>query len=73
MFSVVSDPATPYTSPQGSSVHGIIQARILERVAMSSSGDSSRPRDRTWVSCIGRWILYQGALPGKLYVNICNV
>ena len=36
----------------GSSIHGILQARILEWVAMSSSWGSSRPRDRTWVSCI---------------------
>ena len=34
----------------GSSVHGILQARILERVAMPSSRGSSQPRDRTWVS-----------------------
>ena len=36
----------------GSSVHGIIQARILELVAISSSRGSSQPRDQTWVSCI---------------------
>ena len=40
-------------SPPGSSVHGILQARILERVAMPSSGGSSQPRDRTQVSLIG--------------------
>ena len=46
----------------GSSVHGILQARILEWVAMPSSRGSSRPRDRThvsYVSCIVRWVLYQ--------------
>ena len=32
-------------SPLGSSVHGILQARILEGVAMPSSGGSSQPRD----------------------------
>ena len=36
----------------GSSVHGILQARILEWVAISFSRGSSRPRDRTWVSRI---------------------
>ena len=44
----------------GSSVHRISQARVLERVAISYSRVSS-PRDRThvsWVSCIGRRILY---------------
>ena len=45
----------------GSSVHGISQARILERVATSSSRASSGPRNWTcisWVSYIGRRILY---------------
>ena len=37
--------------PPGSSVHGILQARILEWVAISFSRGSSQPRDRTWVSC----------------------
>ena len=48
----------------GSFVHRIILARLLERVAISSSMGSSRPRDQTWVSCssfIGRWIVYQWA------------
>ena len=39
-------------SLQGSSVHGIFQARVLEWVAISFSRGSSRPRDRTWVSHI---------------------
>ena len=38
-------------SPPGSSVHGILQARILEWVAMPSSRGSSLPRDWTQVSC----------------------
>ena len=41
-----------------SSVHQIFQARILEWVAIPFSRESSQPRDLTWVSCIGRWILY---------------
>ena len=36
----------------GSSVLGILQARILEWVAISFSRGSSQPRDRTQVSCI---------------------
>ena len=36
----------------GFSVHGILQARILEWVAMPTSKGSSQPRDRTLVSCI---------------------
>ena len=39
-------------SPPGSSVHGVLQARILEWVAISFSRGSSRPRDRTPVSHI---------------------
>jgi len=45
-------------SPPGSSVLGILQARILEWVAISSSRGSSQPRDQTHVSCTGRRILY---------------
>ena len=37
---------------------GILQARILEWVAMPSSRGSSPSRDQTWSSCIGRWVLY---------------
>ena len=37
-------------SPPGSSIHGILQARILEWVALPSSRESSRPRDQTQVS-----------------------
>ena len=47
--------------PLGSSIHGILQARILEWIAMPSSRGSSRPRDWThisYVSCMGRWVLY---------------
>ena len=38
--------------PPSSSVHGILQARILEWVAISSSRGSFQPRDQTCVSCI---------------------
>ena len=39
-------------SPPGSSVHRISQARILEWVALPFSWTSSRPRDRTCISCV---------------------
>ena len=39
-------------SPPGSSLHGILQARVLEWVALSFSRGSSWCRDRTQVSCI---------------------
>ena len=48
-------------SVPGSSVHGILQARILEWVAISFSSGPSQPRDGTcvsYVSCLGRRILY---------------
>ena len=45
-------------TPPGSPVPGILQARTLEWVAISSSKGSSRPRDRNCISCIGRQILY---------------
>ena len=48
-------------SPLRSSVHGILQARVLEWVALSYSRGSSQPRDRThitYVSCIGSLFLY---------------
>ena len=51
-------------SPPSSSVHGILQARILEWAAVSCSRGSSRPRDWTHiscVSCISRQILYHQA------------
>ena len=48
-------------SPPGSSVHTILQARILEWVAISFSRGSSWPRGQTWVSCIARQILYYWA------------
>ena len=36
----------------GSSIRGILQAKILEWVAIPFSRESSWPRDQTWVSCI---------------------
>ncbi|CAI9167958.1 unnamed protein product [Rangifer tarandus platyrhynchus] len=59
--------ATPWT-PQGSSVHGIFQARILNQVAISSSRGSSQSRDQTDISCascIGRHSLPLTPLPRK--------
>ena len=52
-------------SPPGPSVYEIIQARILEWVAISSSRESSPPRNQTQVSCIsclGRRVLYHWAI-----------
>ena len=44
--------------PPGSSVHGIVQARILQWVAIPCSRGSSPPSDRTLVSCTtGRFLI----------------
>ena len=42
----------PGLQPPGSSVHGLLQTRRLEGVAMLFSKGSSQPRDQTWVSFI---------------------
>ena len=61
-FSHVQLFATPWTvAGQAPLSMGILQARILEWVAMPSSRGSSQPRDQTrdfYVSSIGRWVLY---------------
>ena len=44
------NPETPWSSPPGSSVHGVLQARILQWVAISFSRGPSWLRDWTWVS-----------------------
>ena len=46
-------------NPPGSSLHGVLQARTLEWVAMPFSRESSPPRDQTHISyicCIGRQV-----------------
>ena len=48
------------SSPPGSYVHGILQARILEWVAISFCRESSRPRDWTQVSCTGEQVSCTG-------------
>ena len=54
---VVAQPCPTLCDPKdcslpGSSVHGILRARILGWVAIPFSRGSSQPRDQTWVSCI---------------------
>ena len=57
-------------SPLGYSVHGIIQARILEWVAIPFSRRSSQPRDRTQVSCIaGRFFTVWATREAQMYTN----
>ena len=51
-------------SPPGSSIHGILQARTLEWVAIFSFRGSSSPRNQTHVSCIARRF-FTSEPPGK--------
>ena len=61
-------------SPPGSSVHGILQARVLEWVTISFSRRSSWPRDRTSISCIAGWFFTAGPLgkPLPYYSEFSN-
>ena len=63
---VMSDCSLP-----GSSVHGILQARILEWVAIPFSRGSSWLRDQTWVSCIGGESLYHLSHQGSVFLFLC--
>ena len=61
-------------SLSGSSVHGLLQARILERVAMTSFRGSSRSRDQirvSYISCIGRQVLYHQHHLGSPVSSYC--
>ena len=65
-------------SLSGSSLHGILQARILELVALPYSRGSSLPRNRTgvsYVACTDRWVLYQQCHLGSPhgYIHIYNI
>ena len=53
-------------SLQGSSIHGIFQARVLEWVAISFSRGSSRLRDQTRISRIASRHFLRSEPPGKL-------
>ena len=68
LFSHVWLSGTPWTvAHQAPLSMGILQARILEWVAMPSSRGSSQPRDRTQVSCIaGRLFTLWAAMEGLI-------
>ena len=53
----------------GSFIHGIFQARILEWVAISFSRGSSRPRDRTRVSCTADSLLSEPPVKSSLVLS----
>ena len=56
-------------NPMDCTVHGILQARTLEWVAVPFSRGSSQPRDRTQVSPFCRWILDQLSHQGSLRIR----
>ena len=65
-----------YSLPR-SSVHGILQARILEWVAISFSRGSSRPRDQTQVSrivgrCFTIWTTREALIKG-MYIFFLDI
>ena len=63
LFATLMDCSLP-----GSPVLGILQARILQWVAISFSRGSSWPRDRTWVFCFaGRFFTAWATYP---YINL---
>ena len=62
-------------SPAGSSVHGILQVRILEWVAIFFSRGSSWSTDQACISCISRQTLYYCATwedLSELYGKLCS-
>ena len=76
--SVISDSLRPHGC-KGSSVHGILQARILKWVTISFSRGSSWPRDRTYISwTAGRFLTIwatreaQICMYACIYIYICQ-
>ena len=59
-------------SPPGSSVHGILQARILEWIVIPFSRGSSQPKDQTWVFCTAGGF-FTTELSGKPYGSMEGV
>ena len=67
--------------PPGSSVHGIIQPRVLEWIATSSFRGFSRPRDWTGISCVSyivmkilyHWATWKAIVSSLLYGNFTRL
>ena len=61
-------------SPPGSTVRGILQARVLEWVAIPFSRGSSETRDWTRGSCtIGRFLTVWAPRGAHLFINFTNI
>ena len=70
----VAESCPTLCNPTDDTVHGILQARILEWVAFPFSRGSSQPRDRTQVSCTAggfftSWALREVPERGKRQLN----
>ena len=64
-----------YSLP-GSSVHVLLQVRVLEWVAMPSSRGSSQSREQTYISvasCIGRQVLYHSCHTLRFWYGYLNL
>ena len=64
-----------FCDPMGYTVHGLLQARILEWVAFPFSRGSSQPRDRTQISCIAggfftSWAIREAPTVYIFYVKV---
>ena len=66
-----------HCSPPDSSVHRILQARILEWIAMPSSRESSQPRDGTWIfkspALAGGFFTASATWEAYIYLYIYNI
>ena len=66
------------SNPPGSSVHGILQARILKWVVIPFSRRSSQPRDRTQISNIAGgfftiWAISVCSLSNVILLSVNNI
>ena len=57
----------------GSSVHGILQERILKWIAVSFSRGSSQPRDQTTISCLAGGFSYHWAVREVLWTHMKTI
>ena len=74
----LGDPMVSQSRPPGSSIHGILQARILGWVAMPSSREPFQPRDQTCFSCgsciagVSLLLSHRGSPESQVLVNKCE-
>ena len=69
----VAQSCSTLCKPMDYTVHGILQARILEWIAFPFSRESPQPRGQTQISCIAD-LLYQlrqkGSTPPPNYIDV---